>query len=363
MALSSLFMCASFLTAVFAPLTAATPLASIQKRDVSRNGEPGLLGAGETYYPRVTKLKDGSLLSCRTSMEGSNSVLRTARSTNGGWDWTDVGSIASGPRATGDLDNCFLHQLPSGRILAAFRNHDVSNSQWTYYRLIVSYSDNNGNDWSFLSMPRESGTRGLGIWEPFMMDAQDGSLMFYYSRETNTAGTDQDSILIRSYDSGKSWTGDQTISGGGITSRDGMLGVVRTGGSNLIAVFETMAPDIGIHSVTSSDDGATWGNRRLVYRSSVSGATHGAPQVALVGSKLVTSFQTNEDNVGASSFAIKVVTSTNGGASWGEKTTVLNSCEWAGMATVDNGHVVVVCSLNVQPVSSRYSLSQIMNVS
>ncbi len=325
------------------------------KRAVSRDGDPGLIGSGT--YPRATKLHDGSLLSCYTSFQDGNTILRTARSTIGGWDWTQIGSIASAPTMTRDLDNCFPHQLPNGRILAAFRNHDrrTASGPYTFYRITISYSDDNGATWSFLSTASTSGTPNLGIWEPFMMDAQDGSLMLYYSRETNTNGSDQDSILIHSHDGGVTWTADQTITGADRTARDGMLGVVRTGGSNLLAVFESLSPDTGITSVTSSDDGNTWGNRRTVYRSSVAGATHGAPQVAIISNKLVASFQINEDS--PSRIDVKVVTSTDGGASWGEKTTVLNACVWAGSVTVDNSHVLVMCD------ASGASLSQTMNVS
>ncbi|KAH8895854.1 neuraminidase, partial [Thozetella sp. PMI_491] len=280
----------------------------------------GLIGSGT--YPRATKLSDGSVLSCYTAFQDGNTLLKIAKSVNGGWDWTQVGTVAIAPTNTRDQDNCYIHQLPGGRILAAFRNHDrVSvKGAYTYYRITICYSDTGGATWNFLTQAATSATPGLGVWEPFMMDALDGSIMLYFSRETNTDGSDQDSILIRSYDGGSTWSAEQTITGAGMTARDGMLGVVRTGGSNLLAVFESLRPDTGITSVTSSDDGKTWGNRRTVYKSSVAGVQHSAPQVAIVNGKLVASFQINEDNL--SRVDVKVVTSTNGGASWGEKTTV-----------------------------------------
>lgn len=179
------------------------------------------------------------------------------------------------------------------------------------------------------------------------MDALDGSLMLYYSYETSTTGDDQNSILIRSTDGGVTWSADQTISGADITCRDGMVGVARlgTGSSTLVAVFESLAPDTGIHAITSVDDGATWGDRRVVYASSVSGADQGAPQIAYINGQLVVSFQTNEDTLTTvtSDWDVKVVVSTDGGATWGEKTTVLDSCNWAGELTVDDQHLLVMC--------------------
>ncbi|KAH8893096.1 hypothetical protein GQ53DRAFT_622472, partial [Thozetella sp. PMI_491] len=296
---------------------------------------------GPGTYPRAFKLHDGSLLACYTRWPGDGTqLLTTARSYDGGWNWTPVGSVATEPQMTRDLDNCYIHQLPNGRLLAAFRNHDrnsLSGGPWYYYRLVMAYSDNNGNDWVFLNLPAESPTPGLGLWEPFMLDGLDGSLMLFYSRETNVDGSDQDSIMKRSYDGGVTWGAEQTISGGGRQGRDGMQGVVRMDGSNLMAVFESLDPDVGITSVTSSDDGHTWGNRRTVYKSTVSGSSQGAPQISKIANKLVVSFQTNEDNTGntdLSSFNAKVVTSTDGGASWGEKTTVLDHCIWPGQVVI-----------------------------
>jgi hypothetical protein len=69
-----------------------------------------------------------------------------------------------------------------------------------------------------------------------MRVARDGSLQLYYSRELG--GNDQDSIQRISYDEGASWSSERTISGAGIASRDGMLGLAPYNGK-LIAVFET----------------------------------------------------------------------------------------------------------------------------
>lgn len=310
---------------------------------------------GTGTYPRATFLQDGSLLGCYTASSGGNSILTTAKSTDNGASWSDIGVIAVESAETRDLDNCFVHQLPSGQVLAAFRNHDrvTSKGPYTFYRITVCYSDDNGSTWKFLTQAATSNTAGLGIWEPFMMDALDGSLMLYFSRETNVDGSDQDSILIRSGDDGKTWSSEQTISGADLVARDGMLGVARMGAGspNLIAVFESLAPDTGIHSVISPDDGVTWNTRRLVYKSSVDGAQNGAPQVVYVGGTLVASFQSPEDDL-TGPFAVKVVTSSDGGANWNEKTTIRKPCNWAGELALDNQSLLVLCE------SSQTSLVQ-----
>lgn len=81
-----------------------------------------------------------------------------------------------------------------------------------------------------------------------MRVANDGSLQLYYSREK--ARNDQNSIQRISHDDGQTWGEGVTISGGGILSRDGMLGVAPfEDGDALIAVFET--DDTGPFSIKS----------------------------------------------------------------------------------------------------------------
>ncbi|KAH6666757.1 Sialidase [Halenospora varia] len=331
-----------------------------QKRTVARAGEAAVMGKGT--YPRATFLKDASMLGCFTAFSNGNAILTVVKSTNYGQSWTTVGSIAQEPTASKDLDNCFVHQLPSGRVLAAFRHHDRSQNTYSFYRIDVCYSDDNGANWKYLSTAATSGTPGAGVWEPFMMDAVDGSLMLYYSREINGQG--QDSILIRSTNGGANWSKEQTISGEGLTARDGMLGVTRPGPDrrNLIAVFESLAPDTGVHSVTSSDDGATWGNRRVVYKSTVAGGLQGAPQVTNVGGgKLVASFQTNEDDVpGGAAGGVpttKVVVSTDGGATWGQKTTILAKCLWSAVIALDNSDALVMCESGGSSLAQKVSIT------
>ena len=139
-----------------------------------------------------------------------------------------------------------------------------------------------------------------------------------------------------STDGGATWTSATVISGADTTdARDGMLGVTQVSGNNLIAVFEseTNGGKFSVHSITSSDDGTTWGNRQTVY--APSGYNAQAPQVTNVGGTLVASFQTDED--GGSGEAIKILTSSDGGVTWGNKlTTFPASSNWAGLLALDD---------------------------
>lgn len=339
-----------------------------QKRALNVVGDP--VGMGNGFYPRATTIKDGSLLGCFTSANSTNKRLQIVRSINKGQSWASWGVVIEAPKANG-LDNCAVHQLPnSNRILAAFRNHvrDPDTNKYIRHVLSIRFSDDNGKTWKVLSTVTEDTFTGArGVWEPFMINGQDDSILLFFSRETRADGKDQNSILVRSQDGGKTWSKEQTISGQDRQARDGMLGVARTspGSSKLIAVFESLAPETGITSVTSSDDGKTWGNRRVVYKSSVAGSRQQAPQVVLVGTTLVASFQTNEDNPNADTNIpyTKIIASTDQGASWHGKITVHEKCEWAGEVVLDQKNLLVLCNVDNSDVAKEISYSHHISVS
>ena len=143
-----------------------------------------------------------------------------------------------------------------------------------------------------------------------------------------------------STDGGRSWSNASTITGEGITSRDGMPGVATVKGKNLIAVFESEQNGLfTVDSVTSYDDGRTWSNRQCVYTPTGVDNNAGAPQVVNVGGTLCVSFMTDEDTQlhkwiqGADA---KLITSGDGGRTWGNKITVFNvTADWPGILSLN----------------------------
>jgi hypothetical protein len=61
-------------------------------------------------------------------------------------------------------------------------------------------------------------------------------------------------------DQSAAWTIATTISSADVTARDGMVGLVNTGGSTLLAVFESIDTALGgtglliVNAITSPDD-------------------------------------------------------------------------------------------------------------
>ena len=343
--------CLSLATLFASSLAAPAPQIHVRGNAVSPvlTGEEVVMGSGT--YPRANSLNDGSILAAYTAFENGNNIIRTVKSTDKGASWQPLGSVAQGASSANDIDNPYVLQLPSGRVLCAYRNHskDPSNGAYTFFRITVSFSDDNGATWKYLSQPASDPGPMNGNWEPFLRNAKDGSLQLYYSREN--AANDQDSLERFSTDGGATWTAANTISGAGITARDGMTGVTTIAGNRLICVFESETTgQFSIHSITSDDDGKTWGNRQTVFTPTNPNTSAGAPQVVNVGGTLVVSFITNEDSgitspspAYTNDVAVKLVTSGDGGATWGNKITVgpVESI-WSGELDLDQNSFLVV---------------------
>ncbi|KND88089.1 hypothetical protein TOPH_07320 [Tolypocladium ophioglossoides CBS 100239] len=338
----------------------AAPPADIHARAVSSAGGQIVVDVGGVYM-RATRLSDGSILGGYSAQDGQNRVLRVVKSTDGGASWTRIGTAASTPAAMHDMDNAFPLQLPNGRVLFAFRNHDLTASgSYTYFRITLCYSDDGGHNWSFLTQIDERPMNGVnGLWEPFLRVSRDGTLQAFYSSENSA--NDQDNIMKTSKDNGNTWSGPRPVSGEGITSRDGMTGVSNIDNNgNVICVFEnTESGPFSIDYVLSQDDGFTWNSRTRLY-TAANGKNAGAPHVINVGGRLVASFMTNEDSntPALDGGQMKVIVSTDGGRSWGGSTVTGNTgSHWAGMYPLDSNQFLALYSFDgAGLVSQRYHL-------
>lgn len=218
-------------------LAFSTVVSSIptEKTDyISKRLPSNLLAAGQQVtidpqgeYPRICHLSDGSLLAAYLIVNDTERSLPMSRSTDGGATWNRIGTVVENSTDTAEVGNSFPLQLPSGRILSAYRNHDCPDGVLTYYRITLSYSDDGGATWSFLSNVDERQaalTFSNGLWEPFMRLAGNGDLQVYYSSES--AVLDQQILMKTSDDSGLTWSDSILASTYEANdTRDGMAGV------------------------------------------------------------------------------------------------------------------------------------------
>ncbi|KAI1474071.1 glycoside hydrolase family 93 protein [Daldinia sp. EC12] len=313
------------------------------------------LSPGGTY-PRLTRLADGGILSVSAYTENGVRTLRVARSDDDGATFNEIGTIAQSP---GDLDNGFLLQLPSGTILAAFRNHDKNaDGALTYFRITICKSDDGGRTWAFLAQAAEQpadATGFNGLWEPFLRIGKDGNIQLTYSGELSQ--TNQETFRSVSSDGGATWSTpvnlhlhrpDEQL-------RDGMQGIVAvkdsTGADALVIVFEVKdGPNFYLATMLSLDDGQTWGRRTIIYRPQ--GHNAGAPQIAAIGNNLAVVFMTDEDLPAdqldwANRADIKMIFSTpltNGQLTWSTQSFHLSedSSYWPGTFVRGDNNIMAV---------------------
>jgi hypothetical protein len=265
-------------------------------------------------YPRLCRLADGSILAGFTAFEpnGGQRILSIARSTDDARTFHPHGEVT---RSRGDCDNLFLLQLPPSSsnpssdlgpaapsILAAFRNHDIDDAgNPTYFRITVCHSTDGGRTWSFLSQAFEK-PAPFGLWEPFLRLARDGAeVQLYFAQEMDA--DDQDTMVVRSVDGGRTWSEPVRVTGEGERLRDGMVGLAETecapGVRALVMVLETTRRGrYSIEALVSFDQGGTFELRQVVYEP-VEGKNAGAPQIAALddGSVAIV-FMTDEDGEG-----------------------------------------------------------------
>ena len=308
-------------------------------------GSPSNMTSGQAgTYPRANLLFDGSVIGTFTGFSDALNHLQVVHSTDAGASWTTIGTAAEGPSASNDLDNPYILQLPSGRLLLACRNHDFvaasTPRQYTYFRVTIFSSDDQGYTWSYISTPAQHAatTVNNGLWEPFMRVGADGNVQLYYSEED--AADDQNTMRQVSTDEGATWGEPTMVTGDGVTARDGMCGIAPFE-DKLVMVFESVPPNgtFTVNAVTSYDDGWTWSDRRTVYSPYGENNNAGAPQIVNVGGTLVVSFMTDEDTqlhkwvTGAGS---KLVTSCDGWT-WGNELEVFApQANWPGMVALDD---------------------------
>ena len=150
--------------------------------------------------------------------------------------------------------------LKKGTILLAGCSVDAAHSQHSCLQLYQS--TDGGYSWSFLSTIAVGGGLETGVWEPFLLMV-DGELLCYYSDSTENLAHSQ-KIVYRSSLDGRSWSHPvDVIASPKQSDRPGMPIITRMGDGRYFMVYELVNNETGNGNPICckfSNDGKYWGD-------------------------------------------------------------------------------------------------------
>lgn len=231
------------------------------------------LSNSTALYARAVRLahnadaaKDGQIVASVTAFPGGAGEEDIYASTNGGAQFSQIGSIKDSDFA-GGLCCGTLFELPAqvgslapGTLLWAGSVGQSSTTQPMQLKIYKSLDG--GVTWSYLSNCASATTPdkiGGGLWEPQFEIAADGALVCYYSDETQ-AGHSQLIHQVRSYD-GVTWQDSTfTVASNIQADRPGMAVVTRLPSGTYFMTLEDCGPAACTVFYKTSADGWNWGN-------------------------------------------------------------------------------------------------------
>ncbi len=228
------------------------------------------LSANETLYPRLVRLSHssagkGRIVASVTSFPSGHGEEQIFASDDNGRTFSRISTINDTDFAKG-LCCGTLYELPqavgaldSGTLLWA--GSVGGDTPGAPMQIKIYQSIDRGATWSYLSncltatVNRSAG----GLWEPEFTIAADGSLVCFYSDETQ-AGHSQVLRLTRSTD-GHNWsTPTDVVSSGVAADRPGMAVVRRLPSGRYFMTFELCGPAACTVFYKTSPDGIAWGS-------------------------------------------------------------------------------------------------------
>jgi hypothetical protein len=229
-----------------------------------------VLYAGPSSYPRLIRLADGVVLASLTSNQGDQGTGVIESSADGGRTFQPLATIADPAAAAGAGICCSaLYQLPSpvgalptGTVLwADSTGFDAPPATRTARQRLWASTDD-GRTWRYLSDIAVSPNQ-YDTWEPSLSVAADGSLVAFYSDETDKPAHDQKLVQVRSTD-GIHWSSprDLVVSDTFVV-RPGMANAIRLPDGSYFMTYEVCNNDpVHLCSVyfRRSTDGWNYGN-------------------------------------------------------------------------------------------------------
>lgn len=205
-------------------------------------------------YGRVIELKyngehNGTLLA---TSQWAGESFPIYQSTNGGKNWKFV-STASEELTPGLVGNwqphlyelpCKVGDMPAGTLLLSGCSHDSDMS--ATMQISIWRSFDLGKTWEQYTIVDTGKGLSSGMYEPFLICDEDGSLVCFYSDETEVSQFGGQRLVLRVSKDGKTW-GEKKycVSPDNRALRPGMVSVAKMGDHGYLIVYEMIGQQGG----------------------------------------------------------------------------------------------------------------------
>ncbi|MCE7003529.1 glycoside hydrolase [Kibdelosporangium philippinense] len=256
----------SVLVALIAMLLTALPVAAAPQRQV--------LYDGGSHYPRVIRLDNGRILASITTNDGSQGMGVIMASENDGKTFRQIATIRDPASVDGAGICCStlfelpapVGAMPKGTVLWANTTGYTAPLATKKTRQRMWASTDRGNTWKFMSDIAVASNEH-NAWEPSLSVAADGSLVAFYSDETDKAKHDQKLVQVRTVD-GLQWTDyKETVVSDAWNVRPGMINSIKLPGGGYFMTYEVCNND-KVHLCSAyfrkSADGWDYGDPRAL---------------------------------------------------------------------------------------------------
>lgn len=310
------------------PLPSNPEPAPVKKVGFSVSLAPtNISNVSDTRFPRGARLANGNLIIAFIEYTADARSIKTEISTDDGATWKAWGTIIRDPLRTDvpeTVGDPTIVVLPSGKLLAAYRNLLTDNS----HRLQVAVSADEGATWAFQSDVEVSPTiEGRSMLPTFSVNSK-GQAQIYYTKPKAATGGETQIVMKTSLNEGRTWANQVTVA----TRAEGgssFPAVQRLNDGSILAVFDTFRSETNklpiLRSVQSSDDGLTWSSPKDVYIPTDASKRAQSPQMGILeDGRPFVAFVTDENLVASQGFGVKVLVAANAAT--------FNSLQWSAQA-------------------------------
>ncbi len=221
-------------------------------------------------YPRLVELShsgenNGTLLAIGETLEVP--FYKVFRSTDGGETWNYISQVREqfNPELVANWQPhiyelpCDLGDMPAGTLLASGCTRDQHVKEVT--KMCVWKSTDIGETWEEISVVDVGGPIDHGMYEPFLICDDDGTLVCFYSDETEVDDVHGQRLIFKTSKDGINWSDKKYVLAPKERKlRPGMITIAKTNDGKYIAAYEMVGMKESPVHIKISDSLTDWGD-------------------------------------------------------------------------------------------------------